>query len=303
MPDYIVQVNHLTKKFGQFKAVDNISFSIKTGEIVGLLGVNGAGKTTTIQMLLGLITPTSGSIHIFGKDLKINREEILTQANFSSTYTHLPWHLTVWENLYVTALLYSVKKPKERIDEVIKIMNLEEFKDTTVAQLSSGWITRLTIARSFVNNPKLLLLDEPTASLDPEGADSVRNEILKLNKEKTTILWTSHNMAEVEEVCGRVIFLHKGKILAIDTPRGLAKTIKLCHVSLMVESNYLKLQTLIKQNNWKEEITDNFVTIELEEESLPKLLNLLTKENILYSEISIEKPTLEDFFISTARKT
>ncbi len=305
--EVVVEVKNLTKKFGPAKAetiaVDNISFSIKEGEIVGFLGPNGAGKTTTIQMLLGLVIPTSGTIDIFQQSLFQHREEILSRMNFSSTYTHLPWRLSVFENLYVVALLYSVKNPKEKVAEVIKKMNLEEIKDETIDKLSSGWITRVNLARTFLNNPRLILLDEPTASLDPEGADEIRKKILEYRKrEKATILWTSHNMAEVEEVCDRVIFLHKGKIIAEDTPRGLAKTIKFCRVSFIIEEKQAEFLRIIKQNKWKVIISDKFITIELVEEDIPLLIQILAEEEINYSEISIDKPTLEDFFISTARK-
>jgi len=305
--EMIVEVRNLTKKFGPANAksvaVDNISFSIKEGEIVGFLGPNGAGKTTTIQMLLGLVIPTSGTIDIFHKSLFQHREEILSEMNFSSTYTHLPWRLSVFENLYVVALLYSVKNARDKVAEVIKKMNLEEIKDETIDKLSSGWITRVNLARTFLNNPRLILLDEPTASLDPEGADEIRKKILEYRKrEKATILWTSHNMAEVEEVCDRVIFLHKGKIIAEDTPRGLAKTIKFCRVSFIIEEKQDEFLRIIAQNKWKAIVSDKFITIELVEEDIPLLIQILAEEEISYSEISIDKPTLEDFFISTARK-
>ena len=302
MDKIIVEVKNLTKKFGDFTAVDDISFTINEGEIVGLLGPNGAGKTTTIQMLLGLITPTEGRIEIFGKDMKKFREEILTLSNFSSTYTHLPWRLTVWENLYVAALLYDVKEPKEKVKNVIKMMNLEEYNDKTIDKLSSGWITRVNLARTFINDPKLILLDEPTASLDPEGAFEIRKEILNYRKtNNTTILWTSHNMAEVEEVCDRVIFLKEGKIIATDTPAGLSKTIRFCRISMMVEKGLDKLTKLVEEKEWKIVSKDRFITIEIREEEIPGFLNTLSQEEVQYSEISIDKPTLEDFFITIAK--
>lgn len=302
MDKVVVEVNNLTKKFGSFTAVDDISFEIKEGEIVGLLGPNGAGKTTTIQMLLGLITPTGGRIEIFGKDLRKSREEILSLSNFSSTYTHLPWRLTVWENLYVAALLYDVEKPKEKVKKVIGMMDLEEFENTTIDKLSSGWITHVNLARTFINDPKLILLDEPTASLDPEGAFEIRREILSYRKtNNTTILWTSHNMAEVEEVCDRVIFLKEGKIIATDTPTGLSKTIRFCRISMMVEKGLEKLTKLVEEEEWKIVSKDRFITIEIREEEIPGFLNTLSQEEVQYSEISIDKPTLEDFFITMAK--
>lgn len=300
--DKIVEVAGLTKKFGQFTAVNNISFSLKEGEVVGLLGPNGAGKTTTTQMLLGLITPSDGKIEIFAKDIRNFREEILTYSNFSSTYTHLPWRLTVWENLYVAALLYDVSKPKEKVQQVIKMMNLEEFTNKTIDKLSSGWITRVNLARTFINSPRLILLDEPTASLDPEGASEIRSQILSYRKSRNaTILWTSHNMAEVEEVCDRVIFLKEGRIIAVDTPAGLAKRIKSCRVTLMIESGLNQITKISESRSWKIVSKERFATFELQEEEISTLLTVLSKEGIRYSEISIDKPTLEDFFLTIAK--
>jgi ABC-2 type transport system ATP-binding protein len=303
--DYIVNVKHLIKHFGtgkkQITAVNDISFTIKKGEIVGLLGPNGAGKTTTIQMILGLITPTSGEVEIFGKEFKAHREEILTKVNFSSSYTNMPWRLSVWENLYVVSLLYNVKNPKKRVDEVIKQMNLSGFRNNIINDLSSGWITRVNLARTFLNRPKLLLLDEPTASLDPESAANIRKEIINYqNGNDAAILWTSHNMAEVEEVCDRVIFLKKGKIIAVDTPQELAKSIKTCRISFMPDKDDIKLINLMRTSHWKMIKADRFVTIELKEQDISDFLQTLSRSGIKYTEISIEKPTLEDYFISAA---
>ena len=306
MPQKIVDVQNLTKSFTVKKrtatAVSNISFSIKEGEVVGLLGPNGAGKTTTIHMLLGLITPTSGSISIFGKNFFDNRKEILKKVNFSSSYTHLPWRLTVWENLYVVALLYGVDNPKEKTAGVLKMLNLYDKKNMEVGELSSGWTTRLNLARTFINDPKFILLDEPTSSLDPESANDIRRHILKMQKNlSTTILWTSHNMAEVEEVCDRVIFLNHGKIIAEDSPMGLAKRIKSVRVSFMVSKNKNKLLKIASNYQWQLSDERRFTIIRLHENQIPVLLNILSAQKIDYSEISIDKPTLEDFFMATAR--
>src|SRR3989344_2224394 len=312
----IVEVKNLSKTFSRASdpvpffsktiktvAVKDISFSIKKGEILGLLGPNGAGKTTTIQMLLGLITPTSGTINIFGKNFEKNRKEILKQVNFSSTYTNLPWRLSVWENLYVVALLYAVDNPKEKIGQVIKQLNLTSRKDHQVGELSSGWITRLNLARTFINNPRFILLDEPTASLDPESAGQIREQILKLRSELgTTVLWTSHNMAEVEEVCDRVIFLKTGKIVAEDTPQGLANRISNIRVSLMIKDGKKRLKSILSESNWKAKESGRFVIVEIKEKEVPYLLNSLAAKKIDYSEISIDKSTLEDYFLAMARK-
>lgn len=215
----IVEVKNLTKMFSSFKAVDDISFELNEGEIIGFLGANGAGKTTTIHMMLDLITPDDGEIFIFGKNLAKNREEILNQMNFTSPYVSLPYRLTVWENLIVFAKMYGIKNPKEKIDYLIELFGIKEFKNKSITYLSSGELTRVGLCKSLLNDPKLLLLDEPTASLDPEISYKVRKILLDIQKESgTTILYTSHNMLEVEKICSKIIFLNHGEIVAEGSP-------------------------------------------------------------------------------------
>ncbi len=219
-----IEVKSLVKDFDGFKAVDELSFVAEEGKITGLLGPNGAGKTTTIQMLLDIITPTSGSISIFGKDFKDHREEILSKVNFSSPYVALPTNLTVLENLLTFARLYSVKKPKEKIDELADFFEIRHLLNKITASLSTGQLTRVNLTKAFINNPKLLLLDEATASLDPDIADKTRKVLKKMQLEKgVTILYTSHNMAEIEELCDKVIFMNKGKVREEGTVEELVK--------------------------------------------------------------------------------
>ena len=204
--------------------MDSISFNIEKGEIVGLLGPNGAGKTTTIHMLLDLITPDSGEIKIFGKTLQSQREEILQEMNFTSPYISLPFRLTVWENLFVFAKMYGIRSPKERIYELLKLFDIEKYKNKPISYLSSGEITRVGLCKSLLNKPKLLLLDEPTASLDPDMSFKVREILANIQKEnETTILYTSHNMFEIEKICSRIIFLNHGKIIAAGSPIEVTK--------------------------------------------------------------------------------
>ena len=222
----IVSVKNLTKRFGDFTAINDLSFEINQAEIVGLLGPNGAGKTTTIHMLLGLITPTGGDIFIFDKNLLKNREEILQDMNFTSPYVSLPYRLTVFENLIVFARLYKVKKPHERITELLKLFEIEDLKDLPTSKLSSGENTRVGLCKALLNKPKLLLLDEPTASLDPKISWQTRELLLKVRQEEhTTILYTSHNMAEIEKMCDRIIFLNHGRLVANGTPIEITKAI------------------------------------------------------------------------------
>jgi len=218
----VVRITNLTKQYGSLTAVDNVCFEIKEGEIVSLLGPNGAGKTTIIQMLLTLVSPTSGDIEIFGKTLKGHREELLSMMNFTAPYSVLPYNLTTKEALKVYSLLYGIHNHRERVSSLIDEFELGWLADKKVGQLSSGEQMRIGIAKAFVNSPGLLLLDEPTASLDPAIARELRAKILKLvRKGGGAILWTSHNMREIEQVSDRIIFLSRGKIVADDSPDNL----------------------------------------------------------------------------------
>jgi len=220
----ILEARGLTKKFKNVTAVDNISFTMNSGEILDLIGPNGAGKTTTKQMLLDLITPTSGTVAIFGIDMRMARARILNRVNFSSSYVSLPFALTVEENLKVFARLYGIKEARKKIDYLLEIFEIEGIKKETTRRLSSGQITRVCIAKALLNDPEILFLDEPTASLDPDMADKTRELLKRLNKEKhISILYTSHNMAEMEELSDRIIFLNKGRILATEEPAELLK--------------------------------------------------------------------------------
>ncbi len=299
-----LEVKNLTKRFGRFTAVDNISFELQEGEILGLLGPNGAGKTTTLQMLLGLTTATGGSITYFGKDFNEHRSEILEQVNFSSAYTKLPWLLTVQENLKFVSYLYDIPDRRARVAEIVKIFQLEELLKKEVRHLSAGQTTRLNIAKALLNFPKVLLLDEPTASLDPEVASYIR-EFLKNERSQfqMSIIITSHNMVEVEELCDRVVFIHHGKIIADDTPENLAATIKIAHLGLLVRAEYQKpLQDYCFEKNLIYEFDGRRTKIDIDEQELPEFLRSITALGIHYDEISIERPTLEDFFLEHVRK-
>ncbi len=221
-PAIAVEAVELTKRFGDTVAVDHVSFQIAAGEVVGLLGPNGAGKTTILQMLLGTLLPTSGHIRILGLDLARHREAILHQVNFSSTYVSMPTSLTVRENLMVFARLYGLARPKERVEAVMKLFELEALRSASGRALSTGQLTRVCLAKAFLNDPRVLFLDEPTASLDPDIADKTRRLLRETRDHNgTTILYTSHNMQEMEELCDRIIFLHKGRIIAMDTPKAV----------------------------------------------------------------------------------
>jgi ABC-2 type transport system ATP-binding protein len=218
----VLRVSALTKHYGSTVAVDGISFDVARNEIVGLLGPNGAGKTTTINMVLGVLQPTAGTIHIEGIDLAERRSEALERTNFTAVYSALPGNLTVYQNLRVFGMIYDVANLAERIDQVLAQFELTRFRDTRAGVLSSGEQTRVALAKALLNQPQLLLLDEPTASLDPATARELRGIIRECAATGTGgVLWTSHNMYEVEEACDRVLFLSHGRILLAGNPRTL----------------------------------------------------------------------------------
>ncbi len=224
MKKEILRIENLTKYYDSFLAVDNVSFSVFEGEILGLLGPNGAGKTTIINIILGILKQNKGYVEILNKDLKIYRTELTKKINFAATYCSLPGNLTVYQNLYIFGLLYEVENLKEKINYLEKEFGLSDIIYKKVGLLSSGELAKVNLAKVFINDPKIILLDEPTSSLDPNIAKEIRNKILrKARREKISILWTSHNMSEVEEVCDRVLFISHGKILIEGHPKELPK--------------------------------------------------------------------------------
>jgi ABC-2 type transport system ATP-binding protein len=220
--EVVLAADQLTKHYGATVAVDGISFSVARNEIVGLLGPNGAGKTTTINMVLGVLEPTAGSIQIEGIDLARHRSAALQRTNFTAVYSALPGNLTVYQNLRVFGMIYDVENLPDRIGEVLRQFDLARFRNTRTGVLSSGEQTRVALAKAMLNRPQLLLLDEPTASLDPATARELRAVIRDVATNGTGgVLWTSHNMYEVEEACDRVLFLSHGRILLEGNPRSL----------------------------------------------------------------------------------
>lgn len=221
----LVMTRNLSKVFPETKALDNISFTLRRGEILGLLGPNGAGKSTAIHILLGLLTPTSGEISVFGLSPFKERHTISKMLNFSSAYVNLPTNLSVQENLTIFAKIYNVENPQDKIASLLELFEITHLKNRLAGVLSSGEKTRLNLCKCLLNDPSLLLLDEPTASLDPEKADAVRKILKGIQKERNMgILYTSHNMREVEEMCDRILFIHKGKGIAEGTPEAILKT-------------------------------------------------------------------------------
>ena len=217
-----IDVAQLVKVYKTTRAVDGVTFRIARGSITGLLGGNGAGKTTTIAMIMGLVLPTAGSIQVLGAKMPEQSYDVLGRMNFESPYVDMPMRLTVRQNLTIFGRLYAVKQLKERIDQLASDLDLKEFLDRPNGKLSAGQKTRVALAKALINEPELLLLDEPTASLDPDTADWVREHLQTYRKARNaTILLASHNMLEVERLCDRVIIMKRGKIEDDDTPDGI----------------------------------------------------------------------------------
>jgi ABC-2 type transport system ATP-binding protein len=229
---------HLRKVYGSVTALDDVSFTVNSGEIVGLLGPNGAGKTTTINMVLGVLAATTGSIEIDGIDISRQRAKALARTNFAAVYATLPGNLTVIENLRFFGLLYSIDSLSVRVEELLQEFDLAHLRHTKCGLLSSGEQTRAALAKALLNKPQLLLLDEPTASLDPSAAQLIRAKIRSLaTEDHCGILWTSHNMSEVEAVCDRVLLLSRGKILLEGDPRTLPQE----HGSATLEDLFIRV--------------------------------------------------------------
>jgi len=300
----ILEVERLVKKYGSFTALDGISFRIPKGRVIGLLGPNGAGKTTTIQMLLGITTHTSGDIKYFGKDFVKFREISLKRINFASAFNTLQGRITVWENLIIFAMLYGVKNPEKKIKELSNYFEMTELLNQVYWNLSAGQRTRVNIIKSLVNDPDLILMDEPTASLDPDIADKTLSLIEELKKTRDlSILFTSHDMKEVTRICDEVIFLDHGRIVAQDTPIGLTKRIDTADVYITFDGEKELIEkSLQRQNENFTFVTKNIVSIHSQEKNIPKLIFSVNKLNIEITDIEIKKPTLEDVFLQIARR-
>jgi ABC-2 type transport system ATP-binding protein len=220
----VLSVRDLRKSYAEVVAVDGVSFDVGAGEIVGLLGPNGAGKTTIINVILGILDPTAGAVRIAGINLAEHRSRALLHTNFAAVYASLPGNLTVSENLRFFGMIYEVRNLPARIEEALKEFALERFRDVRCGVLSSGEQTRVSLAKALLNRPQLLLLDEPTASLDPATASDIRGMIRNFaSRSRGGVLWTSHNMYEVQDVCDRVLFLSRGKILLEGDPKTLPR--------------------------------------------------------------------------------
>jgi ABC-2 type transport system ATP-binding protein len=302
-----LSVRNLTKIYGKkkpFTAVDGISFDLKPGEILGLLGPNGSGKTTTIQMLLGTLTPSSGEITYFGKAFASHRSEILQSVSFASTYTSLPYLLTIEQNLQCFGLFYGIRDVAKRTDPLLERFGILDKKKAPISALSAGQITRLMLVKAFFTNPKVILLDEPTASLDPDVSLEVCKFLLE-QRDKTglSILFTSHKMEEVAEVCDRAIFMKQGTIIANDLPKNLARSISSYKLRLTITDGMKRAAALAERQKIAFEIDHRMISFSLDETEIPGLLSSLMREGISYASIHIQEPSLEDYFLKIAEKS
>ena len=287
-----------------FTALDHLSFTLEPGEILGILGPNGAGKTTTIQILLSVLKPTSGSIEYFGKNFFEHRSAILERVSYASSYARLPTNLTVRENLDIFGRLYGLAAGEraQQIEKYLKFFGVWQVADKETGFLSAGQMTRVMLAKAFISNPRIILLDEPTASLDPEIARDVRSFILEQQKEQgVSMVITSHNMHEVTQMCNRVLVLKNGVIIANDTPQNLALSISRAHLYLTPDIPDA-LIGFLESNNLLYKMNTHTISLEIDEQEIASLLMRLAQERITYSQISIDKPTLEDYFLSITRK-
>ncbi len=303
MADIVLQVENLMKNYGNFRAVDGISFSIPKGKVVGLLGPNGAGKTTTIQMLLGVTLKNGGMIKYFGKDFDRHRQYCLQRINFTSAFNTLLGRISVWQNLMVFAGLYQVKHPKKKIMELAKYLEITHLLHEIYQNLSAGQKTRVNFVKSLLNDPELLLMDEPTASLDPDIADKTLSLIEDLKRSRNlAILYTSHNMEEITRICDEVIFLDHGKIVAQDTPLNLTRSISGAQLCLTFSNGKDAVDKYLKVGEYSYKFIDNnVVIIDIEADHIPKLLVDISKTDLEIKDLEIRKPTLENVFLQIAR--
>ncbi len=304
MSDTILEVNNLTKNYGSFKAVDGISFSVPRGKIVGFLGPNGAGKTTTIQILSGITLQNGGSIKYFDTDFAVDREACLQRINMTSAFNTLMGRISVWENLFVFAELYQVENSRAKISSLLEQLEATDLASKLYKDLSSGQKTRINLVKSLLNDPELLLMDEPTASLDPDIADKTLTLIERLRKERNlAILYTSHNMNEITRICDEVIFLDHGKIVAQDTPQNLTKRVSAATLRVVFDAKNEALEALVREKQLDATfLGTHTIEVRSHERDIPGLLFDMSKTGIWIEDIEIRKPTLEDVFLQIARK-
>lgn len=299
----VLKVKNLVKTYGDFRAVDGISFSVPRGKIVGFLGPNGAGKTTTIQVLSGITKQNGGTISYFGIDFQKNPIECLQRINTTSAFNTLMGRITVWENMFTFAELYQIPHSRKKIADLLEQFEISSHAHILYKDLSAGQRTRVNLAKALLNDPEILLMDEPTASLDPDIADKTLSTIETLRKERNiSILYTSHNMNEITRICDEVIFLDRGKIVAQDTPENLTKSISAATLQVTFREEIPGLRTYLTEHKLNHSFPAPLsIAVESTDHDIPGLLFDLSKTGIWITDIEIKKPTLEDVFLQIAR--
>jgi len=301
--DKVLEVKKLTKQYGAYRAVDNVTFAIRRGQVLGLLGPNGAGKSTTIQMLCGLTLPSSGSVKYFGQDFARVPQACLQRINFASAYNALQGRITVRENLIIFAGLYGVRKPRAKIDELLEYFEIARLAKSKYWDLSAGERTRVNLAKALINDPELILMDEPTASLDPDIADKVLALVEELRvSRQLSILFTSHNMVEVERICDEVVFLDHGRIVSQDTPANHTK--RLGDATLILHfrgERALVERVLVSMGAQFVLPAVGVATIKAKSEAVAGMVAAVADAGVNIREVEVNKPTLEDVFLDIAR--
>jgi ABC-2 type transport system ATP-binding protein len=283
--------------------VDGVAFEVPRGKIVGLLGPNGAGKTTTIQMLVGITLPDNGTVQYFGQDLQRHREWCLQRINFSSSYNNLQGRITVWENLVVFARLYRVARPEHKIHELGRYFGIDELMGQRFLTLSAGQRTRVNLAKALLNDPDVLLMDEPTASLDPDIADRTLSLIESLRASRDlAIVYTSHQMEEVTRICDEVIFLDRGRIVAQDTPASLTGRIANSQLRISFIGNvHTVIEALRPTYPDVKFPSATEVVVMTDTARVPAAILAIANSGVEIRDVDIKKPTLEDVFLQIAR--
>lgn len=301
----VLQVRNLSKQFvPPVYAVHDISFDVKKGEMLGILGANGAGKTTTISMLTGLLTPTAGEIEFFGKNFFKHRSEIMQYVGYGTAYAQLPGMLTIEANLDVFGRIFGLSSAerKARIQMLLEQLGMWSFRKRRAAGLSAGEMTRIILAKAFLGKPQIVLLDEPTASLDVDIAHSIRGFVKEQRKEGVTFIITSHNMQEMTELCDRIIVMEQGNIITSSTPEQLAKTVHKTKLSVWVGEAVHPIVEFAEAKKLPYRVEGPMVELDVDEKEVAATLIEITKRGIEYHDLSIKHPTLEDYFLSLQKK-
>ncbi|HBY05544.1 MAG: ABC transporter, ATPase subunit [candidate division TM6 bacterium GW2011_GWE2_42_60] len=302
----VLTVDKLTKQYrgSPRMAVEKVSFHVAPGETLGILGANGAGKTTTISMLLGLLTPSSGSITYFGKNFFKHRSEIMQQVGSATAFARLPSRLSIYRNLDIFGRLYGLdRKTRDyRINALLEKLGMLSMRDRLATGLSAGETTRIIIAKAFLHSPQIVLLDEPTASLDVDIAHTIRNFINDQREKGKSFIITSHNMLDMTELCDRIIVMEEGKISIASTPEQLARSVHNTKLWLLMGDQVEACAAFAKENNIPFVIDQAWIELEVGAQEIASTLLKLNKRSITYADIEIKHPTLEDYFIALQKK-